>query len=147
MLFHEKSNYIIQLSIQAVTQVLFLNTAIILQYTGKGVLGIFSIFITQNISHFTASSSTFSSETGFFFPLDWVGRGEEHSDSGPGWAHCPDLHWGTNMFTDLCFRTMSADVSQWKKAKLSWEQFWPCKTLKVVRGHQGPEDHTQEQLL
>jgi len=69
MLFHEKSNYIIQLSIQAVTQVLFLNTAIILQYTGKGVLGIFSIFITQNISHFTASSSTFSSETGFFFPL------------------------------------------------------------------------------
>ena len=78
MLFHEKSNYIIQLSIQFI-QVLFLNTAIILRYTGKGALGIFSIFITQNISHFTASSSTFSSETGFCFssPLNWVGRGED----------------------------------------------------------------------
>ena len=147
MLFHEKSNYIIQLSIQRVIQVLFLNTAIILWYTGKGVLGIFSIFITQNISHLLLHRAHFQVKLAFSFLFtEWVVV-RSTLDSSPGWSHCPDLHYSTSMLTDLCFRTVSADVLQWKKAKLSWEQLWPCRTLKVVRDHRGPEDHTQEQLL
>ena len=119
MLFHEKSNYIIQLSIQRVIQVLFLNTAIILWYTGKGVLGIFSIFITQNISHLLLHRAHFQVKLAFSFLFtEWVVV-RSTLDSSPGWSHCPDLHYSTNMLTDLCFPTVTADVLQWKKAKLS----------------------------